>query len=132
MEAARGQKSSWGLRMESPIQLGWNQGRGLRGGRSSGMSKIRSSEPSRAELGRVFRAEGTAWIKAQHVCNYCFSDEQPQGVPGQDLHFMCIIIYAFSVHMAFLSGVMTVITLLPKCMGTDRSSVSAGKYGFHL
>lgn len=58
-------------------------------------------------------AEGTAWITARHVCNYCFSDEQPQEVPGRALHFVRMIIYALGVHTAFLSGVMTVITLSP-------------------
>lgn len=81
------------------------------------------AQQSRA--GRVFWAEGTAWIKALHVCNYCFSDDQPQGVPGQDLHFLGMIIYAFSVHMAFLSGVRTVITLspLPNAWGQTEARV---------
>ena len=75
--------------------------------------KTRRSEPSGAELGGVFEAEGTVWIKSRPVCNYCFSDEQPQGVPGQDLHSTCIIIYASTVHMALLSGVIRVITPSP-------------------
>lgn len=91
---------------------GWNRGRGLRGEGLSGMLKSsRSAQQSRA--GRVLPAEGTAWIRARHVCKYCFSDEQPQGVPGRALRFMCMIIYALGVHTAFLSGVRTVITLSP-------------------
>lgn len=52
-------------------------------------------------------AEGTAWIKARHVCDHCSSDGQPPSVPGQQGHFTCVLIYVFSVHVAFISAVMT-------------------------
>lgn len=73
----------------------------------------------------MFWAEGTAWIKVPHVYNYCFSDDQLQGVPGKDLHFLGMIIYAFSVHMAFLSGVRTMIILspLPNAWGQTEAHV---------
>lgn len=67
------------------------------------------------KIGGVFQVEGTAW----HSCDYCCSEEQPQGVPGQYLHFMCMWIYAFSVHMAFISGVMIVVTPSPFQMHRD-------------
>lgn len=116
----------------------WNQGRGLRGGGLEWSVETREEGAQWSKAGRVFQAEGTAWMKARPVCNYCFSDEQPQGGPGQELHFMCRIIYAFGVHTAILSGVMTVITLspLPKawghtgdlCLRGHAVSISEGGY----
>lgn len=113
VQVSRGQQDSVGGLGGSTPQPGWNQGRGLRGGGLEWSAEIQEEGAQWSRAGRVFHAEGTAWAKARPACNYCFSAEQPQGVPGQDLCFMCIIIYASTVHMALLSGVMTVITLSP-------------------